>query len=371
MNCMHEIITAAAAVAALLLPPAIVDVRPAAATEAVGEDPDDPAIWIHPSDPRQSLILGTDKTAAPRGSLFVFGLDGKVRHKISGLDRPNNVDVEYGFRLGGRRVDIAAVTERYKQRLRVFRIAPDGSISDISSLDGLRVFAGASGEAAAPMGIGLYRRPRDGAVFAIVSPKTGPREGYLEQYRLEDDGTGRVRAVRVRRFGRFSGAGEIEAVAVDDALGYVYYADEGDGIHKYHADPDHPGAARELAHFGKTGFSGDREGIAIYARGDGTGYVVCTDQLDGGSEYHIYAREGAPGRPHDHSELLKIVRGGADATDGIEVTSAPLGPEFPRGILVAMNSGPRNFLIYRWQDITGSGSPELRTAGDRGGVPSR
>ena len=32
--------------------------------------------------------------------------------------------------------------------------------------------------------------------------------------------------------------GEIEAVAVDDAPGYVYYADEGNGTHKYHADPD-------------------------------------------------------------------------------------------------------------------------------------
>ena len=44
----------------------------------------------------------------------------------------------------------------------------------------------------------------------------------------------------MRRFGTFSGLGEIEAVAVDDALGYVYYADEGTGIHKWHADPDAP-----------------------------------------------------------------------------------------------------------------------------------
>jgi 3-phytase len=342
---------------------AVVDLRPALATDPVGEDPDDPAIWIHPSAPQRSLILATDKTAAPRGSVFVFGLDGKVRQQVSGLDRPNNVDVEYGLRLGGGRVDIAVVTERYQRRLRVFRIAPDGSgIADISSPDNLRVFAGADGDEGAPMGVALYRRPRDGAVFAIVSPKTGPREGYLEQYRLEDDGAGRVRAAPVRRFGRFSGAGEIEAVAVDDAPGYVYYADEGNGIHKYHADPDHPDAARELAHFGKSGFDGDREGIAIYARKDGSGYIVCTDQLDGNSRYHIYRREGAPGRPHDHSELLKIVRGGADSTDGIEVSSAALGPHFPAGMMIAMNSGPRNFLIFRWDDVANTGSPKLKTA---------
>ena len=175
------------------------------------------------------------------------------------------------------------------------------------------------------MGISLYRRPGDGAVFAIIAPKNGPQQGYLRQYLLEDDGNGKVRAIHVRRFGNFSGTKEIEAVAVDDALGYVYYADEGGGIHKWHADPDHPDAGRELAHFGLTEFSGDREGIAIYARQDGTGYVVCTDQLAGNSHFHIYKREGGPAGPHDHSELLKCVRGGADTTDGSPLPRRPAG----------------------------------------------
>jgi len=176
---------------------------------------------------------------------------------------------------------------------------------------------------------------------------------------LEDDGSGKVKAVQVRRFGNFSGAKEIEAVAVDDALGYVYYGDEGSGIHKWHADPDHPDAGRELAHFGLTQFAGDREGIAIYARPDGTGYVICTDQLDGNTHYHIYKRAGGAAGPHDHSQLLKCVRGGADSTDGIEVTATPLGARFPSGLLVAMNSGPRNFLLFRWEDVRDSGSPRL------------
>lgn len=147
---------------------------------------------------------------------------------------------------------------------------------------------------------------------------------------------------------------------MDDALGYVYYADEGDGIHKYHADPDAPGAAKELAHFGRTGFFADREGIAIYDLGQATGYIVCTDQIDGNSEYHVYRREGAPGRPHDHSELVKVFAGGADGTDGIEIMSLPL-PGFPRGLMVAMNSEGRNFLLYRWEDIATAGTPVLDT----------
>lgn len=333
----------------ILLAGSIIDLRPSVATQTVNEDPDDPAIWIHPSEPAKSLILGTDKTGAPKGALFVFGLDGKVLQTVPGLDRPNNVDVEYGLKLAGKPADIAVLTERYKKRLRVFRIAPDGSgIGDVSSGGGVPVFEGQKGEQAAPMGIALYRRPADGVVFAIVGRKTGPREGYLWQYRLEDDGTGKVKGTKVREFGTFSGQGEIEAIAVDDVLGYVYYADEGNGIHKWHADPDHRDASRELAHFGTEGFQADREGIAIYTRPDGTGYVVCTDQIEGNSEYHVYRREGEPGKPHNHSTLLAVIRGGADSTDGIEITSTPLGPKFPNGLLVAMNSSGRNFLLYRF-----------------------
>ncbi|MGB9604466.1 MAG: phytase [Bryobacteraceae bacterium] len=297
--------------------------------------------------------------AAPRGALYVYGLDGKIRQVIDKLDRPNNVDVEYGLPLGGQKVDIAVATERMQRRLRVYRILPEGKLEDVSSPDGLRVFEGCPGEQGAPMGIALYKRPRDGAIFAIVSRKEGPREGYLWQYRLMDDGKGKVRAQKVREFGRFSGKGEIEAVAVDDELGYVYYADEGDGIHKYHADPEHPDAARQLAHFGTGGFQGDREGIAVYALPRGRGYIVCTDQIPGNTKYHIYRREGVPGRPHDHSEAVKMFYGGADETDGIEITSAALGPQFPHGLMVAMNSGPKNFLIYRWEDIASAGGARL------------
>jgi myo-inositol-hexaphosphate 3-phosphohydrolase len=49
-----------------------------------------------------------------------------------------------------------------------------------------------------------------------------------------------------------------------------------------------------------------------------------------------------------HAQMVKCVRGGAG---GIEITSASLGPRFPNGLLAVMNSGPKNFLLYRWEDI--------------------
>src|SRR5690606_17536514 len=80
-------------------------VKPAIVTDAVRYDSDDPAIWINKTDPRESLVIATDKDAD--GALFVYDLQGKiVKDKVvSNLKRPNNVDIAYGLLLGGKSVD--------------------------------------------------------------------------------------------------------------------------------------------------------------------------------------------------------------------------------------------------------------------------
>jgi 3-phytase len=324
-------------------------------SETVPNDPDDPAIWVHPTDPSRSLVLGTDKVEIS-GGLYVFDLAGTLRQSITPLDRPNNVDVEYGVRLGARTIDIAVLTERKQHRLRVFGIARDGAALTDLVPAGLPVLEGQTGEASEPMGIALYKRPRDGAVFAIVAPKTGAATEYLWQYLLTTDDRGAVQATLVRRFGHFSRAGsapdeigEIEAVVVDDALGFVYYSDERYGVRKYHADPDHQAGASELAAFGRDGYLGDREGLAIYPTGETTGYVVSSDQIAGGTRLRLFRREGTTRDPHDHHEVQTILTG-ADSTDGLEVTARSL-PGYPAGLLVMMNSSARNFLFYDWRAV--------------------
>ena len=251
------------------------------------------------------------------------------------------------------RIDIAVATERLKGQLRVFRIAPEVVVSRMSHRrQNTRVFADRAGEQAAPMGVSLYRRPRDGAMFAIVAPKNGPREGYLGQYRLEHDGQ-RASKGYVRSLLRSVSAGQARSKPWRWTMrsGTFTMRTKGTASTSITRTPIIEMRADELAHFGRTGFRADREGIAIYAGRNGTGYIVCTDQLAGNSEYHVYRREGESGGPHDHSTLVKIVRGGADSTDGLEITSRPLGPKFPRGLMVAMNSAGRNFLLYSWDDV--------------------
>ena len=76
-----------------------------------------------------------------------------------------------------------------------------------------------------------------------------------------------------------------------------------------------------------------------FTHSDGSGDLVSTDQLPGNSEYHVFDRRGG-------NQELFVFRGGADTTDGIEITASPLGPQYPAGLFVAMNSGPKNFLFY-------------------------
>lgn len=315
--------------------------EPVVVTDTVPGDSDDPAIWVDPRNPASSRVLGTDKGDST-GGVYAFGLDGHIiaNASVHPLMRMNNVDRERGFERSGARIDIAVATERNRQMLRVF------SLPDMRAIDGggVPVFDGDVNRA--PMGVALYRRPRDGAVFAFVGGKSGPTDGsYIWQYQLSAGADGRVVGRKVRAFGAYSGRKEIEAITVDDSLGFVYYSDEGVGVRQYHADPDSAGT--QLALFATTGVSEDHEGLAIYATGANTGYLLLSDQ--GANRLHVFSREGTAKDPFAHRRLAVIpVR--AQQTDGLDVTEHALGPSFPRGMLVMM-SNRGAFHYYDWRDV--------------------
>jgi len=311
-----------------------VGLAPTYITDSVPHDSDDPAIWVHSSDPAQSLVVGTDKSA-PDGGLYVFDLQGNMIDSVPDLNRPNNVDIAYGIKAGDQTYDIAVCSERLNGQLRAFRLP------DMEPVDGggMPIFEGEENRAV--MGIALYERP-DGAVFAIVSRKTekGPSDSSaLWQYQLVGQEEGTLTAQFVRRFGFFSGKKEIEAIAVDNTQGYVFYSDEQAGVRQYYADPDRNDDT-ELAHFATEGFVDDHEGIAIYPTGDSTGYITVSDQ--GGQEFHVFSRKGT------HHELLGVVKVEATFSDGSEIVRDSLNADFPQGLFVAM-SDDRTFHYYDWR----------------------
>lgn len=311
-------------------------IEPVAVTEPVEFDTDDPAIWINKQDTTKSLIIGTDKETG--GGLYVYDLQGKIVNKVTGLKRPNNVDIAYDVLLNGQRVDVALTTEREANAVRIY------TMPDLKPVDGggIPVFEGE--QQRDPMGIAVYTRPSDSAVFVIVGRKTGPADGYLWQYRLKDKG-GKLGLDLVRKFGKYSGKKEIEAIAVDNQLGFIYYSDEQVGVHKYYADPDRKNN-EELALFGTTGFTSDHEGISIYRATDSTGYILVSNQQD--NSFMIFPREGTRDNKNNHPLIGKVPVSTLES-DGSEVTAIPL-PNYPNGLFVAMSNG-KVFHYYDWRDI--------------------
>lgn len=319
-------------------------VKPVFISEPVQFDSDDPAIWINKADVSKSLVIGTDKEKD--GGLYVFDLQGKILKDktVKNLKRPNNVDIAYGLVLNGKPTDVAITTERLGQDLRFF------SIPDMKPVDngGIKVFENETeADYNAPMGIAVYTS-KDAKIYAIVGRKTGPKTGgYLYQYLLEDNGNGKVKATLVRKFGEYSGKKEIESIAVDNELGYVYYSDEQFGVRQYYADPAK--GDEQLSLFGTTGFAEDHEGISIYKLTDTTGYILVSDQ--GANRFQIFSREGTKNNPFEH-KYLKTINVSATESDGSEITSIPLNSNFKHGLFVAMSTD-KTFHFYRWEDIAG------------------
>jgi len=330
-------VLAALAVASVITfwkePVAEEEIHPRLRLPSVQTDADDCAIWVHPTDPTRSLIIGNDKEGDHAG-IYAYDFSGRVLQFIS-LNRPSAVDVRRGISLGGRSVDLCVVLERDISELKAFAIDPETlRLTDVTSPRGIPT--GIQGRS---HGMALYRRPRDGALFAFVSPRG---RGPLSQIELLDDGSGHLTGRVVRRLGDGVIRSMAEAMAADDERGFLYVADESRAVLKFRAEPDAP--PDPVATFATgDGIVGDREGIAIYKKPDATGYIIVQSQGD--NTLKVYAREG------DNRFLATLRPVEAVRSDALEATSAPIGEEFPEGLVVCHSSPAKSYFVYSWADL--------------------
>lgn len=296
-------------------------IEPKLITEQTPHDTDDPAIWVNKENIEKSLVFGTDKDEI-NGGVYAFDLKGKIVNdkSITGLSYPNNVDIAYDFQLNDSiKTDILVFTEREKNQIRLF------SVPSMEPLDngGIKVFEDETDvEKRRPMGIAIYTDPNSKAISVIVSRKVGPVKNYLHQYEFSADSLG-VKATLLRKFGNFDGGKEIEAIAIDNELGYVYYSDEVNCIHKYYANPKN--GNEELSCFGAENFKRDIEGIAIVKFGE-QGFLVVSNQQ--AHSFAVFDRQT--------NNFIKEINLGTIETDGCDATTTALGADFPDGLFVSM-----------------------------------
>jgi len=323
------------------VPASLRQVAPVAETTAVdsaGDAADDPAIWVHPENPALSLVIGTDK----QKGLNVYDLDGRLLQALPD-GRMNNVDLRDGFAVDGRRMTLVAASNRTDRTIALYLLDP-----------GTRRLTRAGDPVPTgfvePYGLCMYAS-RDGAYFVFVNDAG---TGQFRQWRIRAAG-GRIGAERVRAFRVGSQA---EGCVADDETGALYVAEEDVALWRYGADPGSGSARRAIDQVGgASGLVADLEGVSIWHGRGGGGYIVLSNQ--GANRYAVYRRDDTNAYVGSF-ELVDDARTGIDGTadtDGLAVTSQPVGPRFPDGLLVVQDGSNlpagqnQNFKYVSWRDV--------------------
>jgi 3-phytase len=310
---------------------------------------DDPAIWVNEADPAASLIVGSNKV---RG-LLVFDLDGQV---VSRLDsgRINNVDLRAGIRVGANETIVVAGTNQTTRTLDILALNPEsGNLSPLGDPIDPEF-------AADPYGLCLYHSAVTDDLYVFANAQ----DGSVGQWRLADNGRGELAGERVRSWTLES---QPEGCVADDANGWLFIGEESAGIWRFDAEPTAPTdrpIVVDRTGLGEPGggrLAADVEGLALYAPPGGEardGFLVASSQ--GNHTYVVYDR--AP--PHAYRGTFRIGGAGSvdgtEETDGIDLVAAPVGPDYPAGLLVAHDGfnydadGSRtnqNFKLVSWADV--------------------
>jgi 3-phytase len=312
--------------------PATVETEPVPST---GDAADDLSVWIHPQHTTLSTIIGSDKD---RG-LAVYNLSGKELQFLPD-GQVNNVDLRYGFPLGGQSVALVTAGNRTDGSIALYKVnRRTRMLEDIAARKVITV---------APYGSCMYRSPLNGKYYFVVNSKAG----FVEQWELYATESGKVDAKKVRSFDI---GFQTEGCVADDELEHLYIGLEDHGIRKYEAEAT---AGTNYVMVDKTSAQGpltpDVEGLAIYHGKDHSGYLIASSQ--GSNSFGVYERAGN----NDYVMNFTVVAGnGIDRvthTDGIDVVSASLRPAFPMGLFVVQDNlndgGNQNFKLVSWQLIT-------------------
>ncbi|MDP0500085.1 MAG: phytase [Verrucomicrobiota bacterium JB022] len=331
-------------------------------------DADDPAFWHHPTDPSRSLVLATQKEAG----YSIYDAQGRtLKDAQPGDIRFNNVDVVYGFPLGGEKVDLAVFTDRFSDQLGLYRIQPDAPyLIDVTDYASPKLFDGEPGEDTA-YGSAAYVSPVDGSYYAFATQNGTNR---VAQVRLVAKGA-KVGWEPVREIVLAGGEEDehAEGMVVDQERGILYVCQEPTAV--YHVDAEPTEAVTTLtaddflAAAGDDNLREDIEGVTIYYLPDGRGYILVSSQ--GSNTFAVYDRAN-----HAFVGSFAVVANGegidgSQDCDGLDVTNMPLGPLFPQGVLIVHDGQDRgdgpgdyatNFKWVPWERVAEALGLEVDTS---------
>jgi 3-phytase len=374
-------------------------------------DADDPAIWVHPTRPERTVVLGTLK----EGGLAAFDLRGRTLGTYPAPPAPtpdakpgryNNVDVLSGVRVGDRKRNLAFVSDRGRDRIRVYEVDGRGSavgskvLTDVTDPGARPVFSASEADVddqrnAYGLAAGFDRRT--GAPLVLTNRRSETRVALLRVVAGAGGSVGTEVVSTVDLPSSFvmpdgstwtpcgdPGDGpQAEGMVVDSAHGVAYVAQEDVGIWRvplrvdgfgspelmdrvrsFGAPQRYDEATEECVADGPDpGFGGewlaaDAEGLTIAEGRGGGGELIASSQGD--SRFVRYERTG---RNRVIGDFVVGAGRGVDSvehSDGAQVVTADLGRGYREGLLV-LHDGERRpavgdlpttgFSYVSWGDV--------------------
>ena len=314
----------------------LVTIKPTAETTAVnsaGDAADDPAIWIHPTDPEKSMVLGTQK----KQGLYSYALNGNHLQFIA-AGRLNNVDVRQGLDIGLGLMDIAAASNRSNNDFSLFSI--DRNSGYMTELSDIHIPSSTLQEV---YGF-CMGNVKDSHVIFVMTGKNANAELY--QLDMMNKRIKKIRELQINT--------QSEGCVIDDDTGDIYIGEENYGIWRFNYYDQN--IKEDLIQVSHKAIKADIEGLALFVHHNKK-YLMISSQ--GNSTYPILdlqQRDIVSVITIDASKRLDRVTG----TDGIEVNDALKTTAYPEGIFVAQddkNTKPiqnQNFKMMSLSDVLSS-----------------
>ena len=275
-----------------------------------GDIADDPAIWVHPTDPAQSLVIGSKK-AASGGGLYGYNLNGTQAWSVA-AGEVNNVDIRV---ISGKTVVVAS--ERGTNVLKFWYL--NSSTRTLTA-------AGSLAAGFEPYGacLGIVGGTQ---LTVFATNRNSPYD--FDQWNLTA-GSSTVTGTKVRNLTTSTLS---ESCVVDDAAGNVYLSQETSGVRRYAATSTGGSTNTMIAPVGSNGVTADVEGLAIaYPRtSGGPKYLLVSSQ--GASSYQVFDITGSTAFKRSFTIPSGTVDG-VTGTDGLEATRENLGSLYPNGLVV-------------------------------------
>ncbi|HYH51412.1 MAG TPA: phytase [Acidimicrobiia bacterium] len=322
---------------------------PALETEVIGgANATDPALWVHPTDPAQSMIIGADNVR-----LSTYDMSGAVlvEGAAAAANDFTSVDTRNGVTLGGAPVSIATAVGNHT--VRFYTIDPaTRALTDVSATaGGIKESVEFPKHGGSASNVCMYQSPVSGKTYAFALADNG----YAQQLELvEADGKFGVKVVRGYT-GAQSGAWDTAATAVDgcvvdDETKTLYVSERGAGIWKFDAEPPAtPSTPTPGTLIDKAAPDGNLQnttkGLAIVRTGEGAGYLLASS-FDGtltgavDSTFNVYDRI-----THAFIRTFKVSEGttvdNCRDSKGIDATASNVAAGFESGMFICQDSRNR------------------------------